>query len=63
MEACNKFFKGVSLANNGANISLLQYANDALFFGDWSKLNDKNLILILKCVEEVSGLKVNIENS
>ncbi|GJX71531.1 putative RNA-directed DNA polymerase, eukaryota, reverse transcriptase zinc-binding domain protein [Tanacetum coccineum] len=64
LEACNKgFFKGISLANGGDNISLLRYANDALFFGDWSRLNANNLILILKCFEEASGLKVNISKS
>ncbi|GJZ79423.1 putative RNA-directed DNA polymerase, partial [Tanacetum coccineum] len=35
LEACNKgLFKGVSLANGGTNLSLLQYADDALFFGE-----------------------------
>ncbi|GJR67295.1 putative RNA-directed DNA polymerase, eukaryota, reverse transcriptase zinc-binding domain protein [Tanacetum coccineum] len=47
LEACSKgIFKGISLAYEGANISLLQYANDALFFGEWSRLNAKNLILV-----------------
>ncbi|GJY40280.1 arginine repressor C-terminal-like domain-containing protein [Tanacetum coccineum] len=61
LEACSKgFFKGVSLAEGGVNISLLQYADDALFFGEWSRLNAKNLILILKCFENASGLKINL---
>nr|GEW80130.1 reverse transcriptase domain, reverse transcriptase zinc-binding domain protein [Tanacetum cinerariifolium] len=34
LDACIKgLFKGVSLANNEDNLSLLQYADDALFFG------------------------------
>lgn len=34
LEACNKgIYKGLSLINEGSNISLLQYADDALFFG------------------------------
>ncbi|GKF78502.1 putative RNA-directed DNA polymerase, eukaryota, reverse transcriptase zinc-binding domain protein, partial [Tanacetum coccineum] len=38
LEACNKgIFKGLSLAKDGASISFLQYADDALFFGEWSK--------------------------
>ncbi|GKC34452.1 putative RNA-directed DNA polymerase, eukaryota, reverse transcriptase zinc-binding domain protein, partial [Tanacetum coccineum] len=50
LEACNKcFFKGISLANGGVNLSLLQYA--------------KNLILILKYFEEALGLKVNLSKS
>ncbi|GKD24025.1 RNA-directed DNA polymerase, eukaryota, reverse transcriptase zinc-binding domain protein, partial [Tanacetum coccineum] len=36
LEACNKgVFKGVSLTESGMNVSLLQYADDALFFGEW----------------------------
>ncbi|GJZ28787.1 hypothetical protein Tco_0573434 [Tanacetum coccineum] len=35
MEACNKgIFKGLSLEDDGPNISLLQYTNDGLFFGE-----------------------------
>ncbi|GJU50245.1 putative RNA-directed DNA polymerase [Tanacetum coccineum] len=64
LEACNVgLYNGVSLASNGANISLLQYANDALFFGEWSRWNAKNLIHILKCFELGSGLKVNLAKS
>ncbi|GKB76826.1 RNA-directed DNA polymerase, eukaryota, reverse transcriptase zinc-binding domain protein [Tanacetum coccineum] len=48
MEACSKeLFKGISLAWEGTNISLLQYADDVLFFGEWSRLNASNLILAL----------------
>ncbi|GJY75974.1 hypothetical protein Tco_0481090 [Tanacetum coccineum] len=50
----------ISLAQEGANISLLQYVDDALFFGEWSRLNAKNLILVLKCFEMASGLKINL---
>nr|GEW48959.1 zinc finger, CCHC-type, retrotransposon Gag domain protein [Tanacetum cinerariifolium] len=61
---CNKgAFKGISLANGGANLSLLQYADDTLFFRDWSRINAKNLILILKCFENASGLKINMSKS
>ncbi|GJZ03380.1 putative RNA-directed DNA polymerase, eukaryota, reverse transcriptase zinc-binding domain protein [Tanacetum coccineum] len=64
LEACEKgLYKGVYLPNNGANLSLLQYADDALFFSDWSRLNAIHLIYILKCFELASGLKVNIAKS
>nr|GEW26017.1 putative RNA-directed DNA polymerase, eukaryota, reverse transcriptase zinc-binding domain protein [Tanacetum cinerariifolium] len=64
LEACNKgFYKGISMVNGGANISLLQYVDDALFFGNWSRVIAYNLILILKCFEKTSGLKVNIAKS
>nr|GFA07128.1 hypothetical protein [Tanacetum cinerariifolium] len=36
IEACNKgIFRGLYIANEGVNISLLQYADDTLFFGEW----------------------------
>ncbi|GJV51737.1 putative RNA-directed DNA polymerase, eukaryota, reverse transcriptase zinc-binding domain protein [Tanacetum coccineum] len=64
IEACNSgLFSGVSLVEGGFNISLLQYADDALFFGKWSRSNARNLVLILKCFEEASGLKVNLSKS
>ncbi|GKD27472.1 putative RNA-directed DNA polymerase, eukaryota, reverse transcriptase zinc-binding domain protein [Tanacetum coccineum] len=64
VDACNKgIFKGVFLGDNRANISLLQFADDALFFGEWSSLNASNLIRILKCFEMSSSLKVNLEKS
>nr|GEW12617.1 putative RNA-directed DNA polymerase, eukaryota [Tanacetum cinerariifolium] len=64
IEACNKgFFKGVCLSDSGDNLSLLQYADDTLFFGKWSRSNANNFILILKCIEEASGLKVNLAKS
>ncbi|GJX53707.1 putative RNA-directed DNA polymerase, eukaryota, reverse transcriptase zinc-binding domain protein [Tanacetum coccineum] len=43
-------------------ISILE-AYDALFFGDWSRLNASNLIHILKWFELASGIKVNIAKS
>ncbi|GJW78983.1 putative RNA-directed DNA polymerase [Tanacetum coccineum] len=64
IEACSKgFYKGVFLAKDGSNVSLLQYVDDALFFGKWSRSNARNLILILKCFEEASGLTVNLLKS
>nr|GEV73966.1 hypothetical protein [Tanacetum cinerariifolium] len=59
IEAINKgIFNGVSLAEGGSNISLLQYADDAIFFGKWSRSNARKLILILKCF-----IKVNLSKS
>ncbi|GJZ15065.1 RNA-directed DNA polymerase, eukaryota, reverse transcriptase zinc-binding domain protein [Tanacetum coccineum] len=64
LEACEKgFYKCIHLANNGVNISLLQYADDALFFEDWSRTNVMHLIRILKCFELAYGLKVNMSKS
>ncbi|GJV73549.1 RNA-directed DNA polymerase, eukaryota, reverse transcriptase zinc-binding domain protein [Tanacetum coccineum] len=45
------------------NVSLLQYADDTLFFGEWFRRNALNLIHNLKCFDLGSGLKVNISKS
>ncbi|GKB77058.1 putative RNA-directed DNA polymerase, eukaryota, reverse transcriptase zinc-binding domain protein [Tanacetum coccineum] len=64
LEACDKgVFKGVSLNGGETNISLLQYANDTLLFGDWSLSNIRNLIRILKCFHNASGLGVNLSKN
>ncbi|GKA20908.1 hypothetical protein Tco_0700897 [Tanacetum coccineum] len=55
--------EGVSIIDGGSNLSLLQYADDALFFGKWSDLNAKNRIHIPKCFEDASRLKVNLAKS
>ncbi|GJZ17024.1 putative RNA-directed DNA polymerase, eukaryota, reverse transcriptase zinc-binding domain protein [Tanacetum coccineum] len=55
--------QGAMLAESGVNVFLLQYADDALFFGKWSRLNAKNIMDILKCFEIGSGLKVNLAKS
>ncbi|GJV90408.1 reverse transcriptase domain, reverse transcriptase zinc-binding domain protein [Tanacetum coccineum] len=58
-EAVEKgIFKGVAVGADRVIVSHLQYADDTIFFGEWSKENVKALICILKCFEEVSGLKV-----
>ncbi|GJV40051.1 putative RNA-directed DNA polymerase [Tanacetum coccineum] len=44
-------------------VSHLQYADDTIFFGEWNKENAKTLMCILKCFEEVSGLRVNYNKS
>ena len=59
-EAVSKgLLKGVSLPNGGPIISSLHFADDALFFGNWSDDNVKNLMLILECFHMASGLKIN----
>nr|GFA38136.1 reverse transcriptase domain, reverse transcriptase zinc-binding domain protein [Tanacetum cinerariifolium] len=64
IEACNKgISRGLYLADEGVNISLLQYADDTLFFGEWSKSNALHLVHILDYFHDVSGLKINLEKS
>ncbi|KAJ9551544.1 hypothetical protein OSB04_015589 [Centaurea solstitialis] len=62
LEAREKgLFDGVRVGKDGVEVSHLQYADDAVFFGAWSYGNLKNLMLILKCFKELSGLKVNFQ--
>nr|GEX72298.1 putative RNA-directed DNA polymerase, eukaryota, reverse transcriptase zinc-binding domain protein [Tanacetum cinerariifolium]GEY73322.1 putative RNA-directed DNA polymerase, eukaryota, reverse transcriptase zinc-binding domain protein [Tanacetum cinerariifolium] len=59
----SRMFKGVCLANTGKNISLLQFADDAPFFGEWSSTNASNPVNIFRCFELGSGLKINLDKS
>ncbi|XP_071707988.1 uncharacterized protein [Rutidosis leptorrhynchoides] len=59
----NNLFVGVEVGNNMVPISHLQYADDTIFFEKWCESNLKNLMLILKCFELTSGLKVNYQKS
>ncbi|XP_071688814.1 uncharacterized protein [Rutidosis leptorrhynchoides] len=56
-------FKGVEIGNDKILVSHLQFADDTMFFGDWSSANARNLLNILKCFELSYGLKVNFRKS
>ncbi|KAJ9560661.1 hypothetical protein OSB04_005821 [Centaurea solstitialis] len=56
-------FKGIHLDNVREEISILQYADDAIFLGDWTRRNVTNLIRILQCFHICSGLKINFLKS
>lgn len=63
-EAVNEgIFQGVKVGSDGICVSYLQYAVDTIIFGERNKSNAGNLMGILKCFEEVSGLKVNVNKS
>ncbi|XP_071739646.1 uncharacterized mitochondrial protein AtMg01250-like [Rutidosis leptorrhynchoides] len=51
------FYKGVKVGNEGVVVSHLQFSDDALFFGEWSETNASNLVLILNCFGDASGLR------
>ena len=59
----NGIFRGVRIGSNRVVVSHLQYADDTIFFGEWTKENARSLMCILKCFEEVSGLNVNYNKS
>ena len=59
-EATRKnLFRGMNLPGSNAEVSLLQYVDDAIITGEWDPCNAKNLVQILKRFELCSGLKVN----
>lgn len=51
------------MRSNGRNLALFQYADDALFLGKWSFNNISNLLKLLNCFYDVSGLKINLSKS
>ena len=56
-------YKGFNIASSEVSISLLQYADDTIFFGEASMENVKVLKAILRTFEVVSGLKINFAKS
>ncbi|GJT96325.1 putative ribonuclease H protein [Tanacetum coccineum] len=63
-EAVDKgVFRGIKVGRNNVVVSHLQYTDETIFFGEWNKENAKSLMCILKCFEEVSGLRVNYNKS
>ncbi|GJX37852.1 hypothetical protein Tco_0251155 [Tanacetum coccineum] len=53
-------FKGWQIGNDDVMVSLLQYIDDIVIFGEWNRVNAENLMCILKCFEEIVGLKINL---
>ena len=56
-------FEGIKVGTEDMEVADLQYADDAIFFGKSSLSNLKNLMLILRCFHELSGLKINLNKS
>ncbi|XP_071727872.1 uncharacterized protein [Rutidosis leptorrhynchoides] len=59
----NGFYKGVEIGASNCLVSHLQYADDTIFLGDWSRKKACNLMKLLRCFEDVSGLKINYHKS
>ncbi|GKA30618.1 putative RNA-directed DNA polymerase, eukaryota, reverse transcriptase zinc-binding domain protein [Tanacetum coccineum] len=59
----NNVFHGIKVGTDKIHISHLQFADDALIMGEWSRSNAKNLSRILTCFHLASGLKVNFNKS
>ena len=56
-------FRGYSVGSQKVSISLLQYADDTIFFEEASMKNIKALKSILRTFELSSGLKINFAKS
>ncbi|GJZ36016.1 putative RNA-directed DNA polymerase [Tanacetum coccineum] len=56
-------FHGIEVGKDKVHVSHLQFADDAIILGEWSKPNIKNLSRILTCFYLASGLKVNFNKS
>ncbi|KAJ9547421.1 hypothetical protein OSB04_019964 [Centaurea solstitialis] len=52
--------KGVRLECSNAEVSILQFADDTIFLGEWTRDNAKNLIRILKCFRGNNTLRVSV---
>ncbi|GKB92679.1 reverse transcriptase domain, reverse transcriptase zinc-binding domain protein [Tanacetum coccineum] len=59
----NDILEGVRVGKDEVMVSHLQYVDDTIIFGEWSKENACSLMNILKCFEEVAGLKINLRKS
>ncbi|GJV35288.1 reverse transcriptase domain, reverse transcriptase zinc-binding domain protein [Tanacetum coccineum] len=63
-EAVDKgVFRSVKIGSNKVIVLHLQYADATIFFEEWNKENEKSLMCILKCFEQVFGLHVNYNKS
>ena len=59
----NTQFKGFMVGRNMVEISILQYADNMIFFGEASMENIKAIKVMLRSFELVSGLKINFAKS
>lgn len=59
----NNLFEGFTVGRNNVEISILQYANDIVFFGTATMANVRASKVMLRNFELVSGLKINFAKS
>nr|GEW70920.1 putative RNA-directed DNA polymerase, eukaryota, reverse transcriptase zinc-binding domain protein [Tanacetum cinerariifolium] len=53
------YFNGVKIGSSAIRVSHLQYADDTFIFGEGEESNARNLMRIMECVKQASGLKIN----
>ena len=56
-------FKGFLVGRDGLEISILQYADDSVFFSEATRSNVKAIKAMLRSFELVSGFKINFAKS
>ena len=56
-------YKGFQVGSNNVSISILQYADDTIFFREATMENVKAIKIILRTFELASGLKINFAKS
>ncbi|XP_071741033.1 uncharacterized protein [Rutidosis leptorrhynchoides] len=56
-------FMGVRIGNDNVLLSHLQYADDTIFIGEWSRENILSLRYLLHCFKLASRLKINFQKS
>nr|GEZ56084.1 putative RNA-directed DNA polymerase, eukaryota, reverse transcriptase zinc-binding domain protein [Tanacetum cinerariifolium] len=59
----NGVLKGITVGRDRVVVSHLQYADDTIFFCDWSMINGRNLMWLLKCFQKASGLRTSLSKS
>ncbi|KAJ0482819.1 putative RNA-directed DNA polymerase [Helianthus annuus] len=57
------FIHGIQCTPQGPVLSHFLYADDAVFLGEWSVENARNINRIMRCFYMASGLKVNLGKS
>ncbi|KAJ0941986.1 putative RNA-directed DNA polymerase [Helianthus annuus] len=57
------FLHGIQCTPQGPILSHFLYADDAIFLGEWSETNVRNISRIMRCFYLASGLKVNLSKS
>ncbi|KAF5789658.1 putative RNA-directed DNA polymerase [Helianthus annuus] len=56
-------FHGIQCTSHGPSLSHFLYADDAVFLGEWSEVNARNINRVMRCFYLASGLKVNLGKS
>lgn len=63
-EASDKgVFKGLKISTDNVEVTHLHFVDDVIFFYDWSGSNASNLVKLLRCFEDASGLRIHLSKN